>query len=261
MALNLQGKTILVTGASSGLGLALSRLLAEENVNLALLARRDDVLRRTAAELQHSGSAVLPIKCDVSKREEIQAAYREVRSRFGGVDIAILNAGVSGRGGMNLFDVGAARTMFDVNVFGVVDFLGELLPDFKKRGSGTIVGVSSLSDSRAVPRNGFYCASKSAVSLILDALRIELKPRGIKVVTVKPGFVKTPMTDGNDFKMPFIVSAEKAAAVIVKGLKKEKTYIRFPFLMRVSAWVLKLMPNFLYEIFAARVKSGAENKK
>jgi short-subunit dehydrogenase len=97
--------------------------------------------------------------------------------------------------------------------------------------------------------------------LILDALRIELKPRGVKVVTVKPGFVKTPMTEGNDFKMPFIVSAEKAAAVIVKGLKKEKTYIRFPFLMRVSSWVIRLMPNFLYEIFAAKFKSGAESQK
>jgi len=252
--MELKGKTILVTGASSGMGLALAGLLAAEKVNLALLARREDVLKRLAEEKKDSGSIILPVKCDVSKKEDIHNAYQAVKSRFGSVDVAVLNAGLAYRAGMDHFSVEAAREIFNVNVFGIVDFIGELLPDFKSRGSGMIVGVSSLADSRGFPRNGFYSASKSAVTFILDALRVELKKRNIKVVTVKPGFVKTAMTDDNDFKMPFIVTAEKAAAIILKGIKKEKKYIQFPFPMWASSKILRFMPNFLYESVAAKVK-------
>lgn len=243
-----------MTGASSGIGLALSRLLAREKVNLAVVARREDVLKKLAEEEKDSGSVILPVRCDVSVKEDIQNACREVKSRFGPVDIAVLNAGLAYRAGMDGFNVEAARKIFEVNVFGVVDFIGELLPDFKRRGAGMIVGVSSFADSRGFPRNGFYSASKSAVSFILDALRVDLKKQNIKVVTVKPGFVKTAMTDDNTIPMPFIVSAEKAAAIILRGIKKEKKFILFPFPIWVSSKCIRVMPNFLYEFIAAKFK-------
>lgn len=252
--MELQGKTIILTGASSGIGLALGRLLAKERVYLALLARREDILKRVAEEEKNSGSVILPLKCDVSSQDDVKKACREVKARFGKVDIAVLNAGLAYRGGVVPFDAAAGRKIFEVNVFGLIDFIGELLPDFKQRGEGLIVGVSSLADSRGFPRNGFYSASKSAVTFILDALRVELKKQNIKVMTVKPGFVRSEMTAANDFKMPFIVSAEKAAALILKGIKKEKKYVQFPFAMWASSKAIKFMPNFLYEPIAAQVK-------
>jgi short-subunit dehydrogenase len=252
--MKLQGKTVLVTGASSGIGRALSRLLAAEKINLAVLSRREDELKKLAEELKDSGSAVLPVKCDVTRKEDIQNACRQIKDRFGTPDVLILNAGLAYHGGVEPFDVDAGRNIFEVNVFGVIGFIGEWLPDFKQRGSGMIVGVSSLADARPFPRNGFYSASKSAVTFILDALRVELKKKKIKVVTVKPGFVRTPMTADNVIGMPFIVTPEKAAAIILRGLKKEKKYIQFPFPMWAGYKVLKILPKFLFDPIASRIK-------
>ncbi|MCX6564159.1 MAG: SDR family NAD(P)-dependent oxidoreductase [Candidatus Aminicenantes bacterium] len=252
--MDLRGKTILLTGASSGIGLALSRLLAQEKVKLALLARRENILRRLAVELKSSGSVILPLQCDVSKKEDIRKSYLEVKSQFGQVDIAILNSGFSHRAGVEHFEVDVARDIFDVNVFGMLYFIEELLPDFKCRKEGIIVGVSSLSDCRGFPRSGFYNASKAATTFLLESLRIELKKFNIKVITVKPGFVKTEMTERNQYHMPFLMPADKAAGIIIKGIKKEKRLIQFPLPMVLGTKLLKAMPDFMFEMIAGRIK-------
>ena len=252
--MDLRGKTILLTGASSGIGLALSRRLAKETVNLALLARRENILRELADELKDSGSVLLPVTCDVSRRDEAARACREVRERFGRVDIAIFNSGMSDRTGAREFRVELARKIFDVNVFGLLNFIAELLPDFMMRRAGTIVGVSSLADCRGFPGNGYYSASKAAATSFLESLRIELKQHGIKVITVKPGFVKTPMTQGARYPQPFLMTPEKAAAVITRGIKREKRVIEFPLPLVLGAKLIKAMPGFMFEEIAARTK-------
>jgi short-subunit dehydrogenase len=252
--MELRGKTVLLTGASSGIGLALSRQLAKEKVNLALLARRENILRQLADELKDSGSVILPVKCDVSNKDETARAYREIQARFGHVDVAIFNSGLSHRADVDDFRVDIAREIFDVNVFGLLNFAGELLPDFIKRKEGVIVGVSSLADCRGLPKNRFYSASKAAVTALLESLRVELKEHDIKVITVKPGFVKTPMTEGDLYPKPFLMTPEKAAAIIIKGIKKEKSLIQFPLPIVLGSKLLKAMPGFLYERLAARIK-------
>jgi short-subunit dehydrogenase len=252
--MELQGKAIILTGASSGIGFEVAKLLARERLKLALLARRENILRELADELKNSGSEILPIKCDVSKKAQSKKAYLEVKSHFGQVDIAILNSALSHRTGVEDYDVEVAKEIFEVNVFGILNFIGELLPDFKQRRSGVIVGVSSLSDCRGFPRSGSYNASKAAVTSLLESLRVELKKYNIKVVTVKPGFVQTPMTDGNRYHMPFIMTADKAARIIINGLKKEKRVIQFPLPTAMGSWLLRSMPNFLFEMIAGRIK-------
>jgi short-subunit dehydrogenase len=252
--MELRGKTVLLTGASSGIGLALSRLLAKEKVNLALIARREDILRELADELKDSGSVILPVRCDVSDNDQAARACREIQARFGHVDIAIFNSGLSHRADVRDFRVDVAREIFDVNVFGMLNFVGELLPDFMKRKAGTIVGVSSLADCRGFPKNRSYSASKAAVTALLESLRIELKGHGIKVITVKPGFIKTPMTEGDLYPQPFLMTPEKAAAVIIKGIKKGRARIEFPLPVVLGSKLLKVMPGSMYERFAARIK-------
>jgi short-subunit dehydrogenase len=249
-----RGKTILLTGASGGIGLALSRQLAREKVNLALLARREHILRQLAEELKDSGSVILPVKCDVANKDETARACREIQARFGHVDIAIFNSGLGNRAAVDDFRVDIAREVFDVNVFGLLNFAGELLPNFIKRKEGMIVGVSSLADCRGLPKNRFYSASKAALTSLLESLRVELKEHGVKVITVKPGFVKTPMTERARYPKPFLMSAEKAAAIIIKGMKKEKSVIQFPLPIVLAAKLVRAMPGFLYERIAARIK-------
>ena len=243
-----------MTGASSGIGFELAKLLAGERVKLAVLARRENILKELADELKNSGSEILPLRCDVSKRDETKKACLEVKSHFGPVDIAILNAALSHRAGADDYDVDVAKEIFEVNVFGILNFIGELLPDLKQRRSGVIVGVSSLSDCRGFPKSGFYNASKAAVTSLLESLRVELKRYNIKVVTVKPGFVRTPMTDGNRYHMSFIMTADKAARIIIKGIKKEKKVIQFPVSTAMGSWLLRAMPNFLFEMIAEKIK-------
>jgi short-subunit dehydrogenase len=252
--MELRGKTILLTGASSGIGFELSKLLAKENVKLALIARRANILKQLADELKNSGSVILPIQCDVSKKDEIKNSCFEIKSQFGPVDIAIFNSARGHRGSGDDFNADVAKDMFDVNVFGMLNFVGELLPDFRNRKEGVIVGVSSLADCRGFPRSGFYSASKTATTFLLESLRIELKKYNIKVITVKPGFVKTEMTDKNQYYMPFLMPADKAAGIILNGLKKEKKLIQFPLPTVLASKLLKVMPNFLFEMIAGRIK-------
>lgn len=249
--MNLKNKVVLLTGASSGIGEAVARKLADEGALLALIARRKEIIDKFAQKLEIK-TRVSSYKCDVTNPEEVKNIYRQIKIDFGKVDIAFLNSGVSFRTDINNFSSEKARQTFDTNVMGIINFVEVLLPDFIADRNGIIAGVSSLADSRGFPKSGFYCASKSAASIFLESLRIELKPYNVKVITIRPGFVKTPMTDKNEFFMPLLMEPDKAADIIVKGIKKEKKKIQFPFAISFAVKILKIMPDNLFEYLASR---------
>ena len=252
--MDLQDKIILITGASSGIGKALAVALAKERCKLVLIARRIELLEELNRELQLTNDQLLVLKCDVTKKEEVKTAYESVKQKFGRVDVAILNSGVGYLVTPKNYNSKFAENTFGVNVLGIIYWIEQLLPEFLQRKNGTIVGVSSLADNRGYSGSGFYCASKAAVTNYLEGLRVELKPHGIKVVTVKPGFVKTPMTDQNKFKMPMLMSPEKAASIILAGIKKEKRVIQFPLPMVLLTRIVGLIPGRLYEWLAVKLK-------
>ncbi len=252
--MNLRDKIVLITGASSGIGKTLAVELAKEQSKLILVARRTELLEELKNELQLTNDQLLILKCDVSKKEEVKTAHESVKQKFGRVDVAILNAGVGYRVTPKNYDSKFAENTFGANVFGIIYWVEQLLPDFLCRQNGTIVGISSLADNRGYSGSGFYCASKSAVTNYLEGLRIELKPHGINVVTVKPGFVKTPMTAQNKFKMPMLMSPEKAALKILTGIKKEKRSIQFPLPMVLLTRIVGLLPGRMYEWLAVKSK-------
>lgn len=255
MKIELTNKTILLTGASTGIGRQLVIKLAKENSKIAIISRRKELLDSLISEL-NSSSKIIAYQCDVRDFEQVKSVYYQIKQDFGEIDIAILNSGVSYRMSESSFEIEKAREIFDTNFFGVINFIHLLKEDFIKNKNGVIVGVSSLADSRGFPASGFYCASKAALTIFLESLRVELKKHNISVITVRPGFVKTPMTDKNEFYMPFLMEADKSAEIILQGIKDNKRVIEFPLLLNLIVKFIKILPNRIFEYFASiRIKT------
>ena len=240
--MNFNDKVILITGASSGIGREVALRLAKEKCKLVLIARRVELLDALREQIENYGSELLTIKCDVTKKDEVKKAVGLTLEKFNRVDGAILNSGIGLKQSFADFDSSIGEQTFAVNYFGIVYFLNELLPILKKQRSGFVAGISSLADARGFPVSGFYCSSKAAVTSLLESLRAEYKPFNVKIISVHPGFIKTPMTDKNDFPMPYLMDVQKAVDIIFNGLKKEKKVIRFPWKMAILTSFLKRIP-------------------
>ncbi|NNG26471.1 MAG: SDR family NAD(P)-dependent oxidoreductase [Ignavibacteriaceae bacterium] len=256
--MDLKNKAVLLTGASSGIGYSLAHHLAKEGCKLALIARRQNLLNKLSGDI--SSDNLVTFQCDVGKREQVNEIFGKVRDHFGKIDIAILNAGVSGRTALKSYNGNQAKEIFDTNSLSIVYAIEQLLPDFMERKDGMIVGISSLADVRGFPKSGFYNASKAAATILLESLRIELKPFNVKVITVKPGFVRTPMTDKNEFHMPFMIDVDNASEIILAGIKNEKRVIEFPLPTVLATKLIKILPNFLFDKLAGRKLPDRKDK-
>ncbi len=257
--MHFENKTIVITGASSGIGYSLAKSLPKENCSLALIARRQYLLKNLINESKKEGT-IRTYQCDVGKVSETKLTFEQIKKDFGSIDIVILNSGVSLRTDIRKYSSSDAKEIFDINTLGIVNCVEQILPDFLEHKSGIIVGVTSLAESRGFPGSGFYNASKAAASLLLESLRIELKPYNIKVITVKPGFVKTPMTDKNEFHMPFMMNVDKAAKIILEGIKNEKKVIQFPFPIVLGSKILKFMPDWLFDYLMSKKLPSRKDK-
>jgi short-subunit dehydrogenase len=248
-------KTILLTGASSGIGKSLAQKLAMIDCTLILTARRTNLIEEYLSNLNNKRAEIIIDSCDVADKNSVSECMIKIKSKIkNNIDIAILNAGTSYRTDITEFNSKHAEEIFGVNVMGIVYWIEQLLPQMMNRKNGMIVGTSSLADSRGHAKSEFYCASKAAVTKILEGLRVELHPYNVKVIKVKPAYVKTPMTDKNKFKMPFIMPPEKAADIIIRGIEKEKPIIAFPPVLTFASWLGGILPSSIYEFFAKRVK-------
>ena len=257
--MDLNNTTVLITGASSGIGYSLAKLLPKENCSLILISRRENMLSQLVHDVEFEGTKVKAYKCDVGNIGEVKNTFEQIKRDFDKVDIAILNAGTSSRADIKNYSSFTAKEIFESNTLGIVNCVEQLLPDFIQRKEGMIVGVSSMADSRGFPKSGFYNASKAAASLLLESLRIELKPFNIKVITVKPGFVRTPMTDKNEFHMPFLMDVDKAVKIILDGIKNEKKIIQFPLPIVIGSKLVKMMPIWLFDFLMSRPLPARKN--
>ena len=177
---------------------------------------------------------------DVAEREQTVSAIRELAARLGPVDLLLANAGVGAPTTVEPFNVGDVEKMFRVNVLGVVYSLEAVLPEMLERRRGHLAAVSSLAAYKGLPGESGYTASKAAVNVFMEGLRVQLRGKGIAVTTICPGFVKTPMTEVNDFKMPWLLTADEAARRIVRALKRKRKVYNFPWqlalFMKLSRW-------------------------
>lgn len=254
--MELKNKRIILTGGSSGIGYQLSKKLLLQGCSLAVLARRKERLDKLADESKGLGGNLFTYQCDVTDKNKVKDVIAEAIKTMGGIDIAVLNSGIGRPDGIKKFSSENAFAVFNTNVLGIVNCVEVLLPVFLEQKHGVIAGVSSLADNRGYGMSGFYDGSKAAVTLILESLSAELKRYGIKVITIKPGFVRSEMTAQNNFKMPFIMDADKAADIIVKGLRKEKRIIQFPLITVMSSKLIGLLPVRLFEYLEYKRLSG-----
>jgi short-subunit dehydrogenase len=248
----LKGRTLWLIGASSGIGATLAPRLAAEGAILALSARREPELKQVA-ESCTGATPPLVKPLDVTDRDQVEPVYRELVEAWGKVDIVFYNPGIWGESRVDRFNLDQALVQLDVLYVGLVRVVGTVMPDMVRRRSGDIVGMASLAGYAGLPRAAAYSSAKNAVIAFLQAIRIDLKRYGVGVVTVNPGFVKTPLTDRNDFRMPFLLTPEQAADQIVRSLLAGHEEIHFP---RRLSWPLKLftaLPRPVYESLVRRL--------
>jgi short-subunit dehydrogenase len=230
-----------ITGASSGIGWELAKELARRHCAVGLVARRRERLEALAGEIRALGGKTAFAPADVTDRQQTVDALRRVRDELGPVDLLVANSGVSAPTKINPLNIDEIDQMFRVNVLGVIYAIEGVLPEMLQRGRGHIAAMSSLASYRGLPGESGYCASKAAVNIYLDGLRLQLRSRGVAVTTVCPGFVHTPMTAPNNFKMPWVMPAERAAKLIVRALERKKKVFNFPWqtawLMKGAAWL------------------------
>ena len=236
---------VFVTGASSGIGAALAAHYAERGAQLGLVARRADALAAVARGLP--GAAAV-YAADVGDAAAMAAAARDFMARFGTPDIVIANAGISvGTLTEHAEDIDVFDRVLRTNVVGLAATFHPFIDPLRAAGRGRLVGIASVAGLRGLPGAGAYSASKAAAITYLEALRIELRASGIRVVTVCPGYVATPMTAVNAYRMPFILPADIAARRIGRVIERGRPYAVVPWQMAIVGRVMKLLPNAVFD--------------
>jgi short-subunit dehydrogenase len=237
----------IITGASSGIGWSLAHALARGSWKVGLVARRQDLLQKLSEEIRTAGGTAEFASADVADREQLLAAIAELRTRLGPIDLMVANAGVGAPTLVEPMNTPDIEKMFRINLFGVVYSIESVLPEMLERGRGHIAAVSSIAAYKGLPGESAYCASKAAVNTYLEGLRVQLRGRGIAVTTICPGFIKTPMTDVNNFKMPFLMSSDEAARRIVRALKRRRKVYNFPWQMSLLMAVTRWLPDWILD--------------
>lgn len=236
-------KTVLITGASSGLGRAMALELARHNNNLVVTARRAALLETLAAEIEHAGSQCLVVACDATDTDESNRLVRRAVERFGGVDIAVLNAGGTGIQRMGEVDArGVAQTM-RANYDTLVNFLVPLIEVMRDRG-GTIAYTGSPAGYFGLPKSGPYSAAKAAGRVLLDACRIELAHTPIRFVALYPGFTYTEGLVESEVPIKaLIISKERAAREMLGAIERRRAHWIFPRRIRWLIALARMLPE------------------
>jgi short-subunit dehydrogenase len=236
-------KVIWITGASSGIGKALSIKFAQEGWIVAASARREGLLQ----ELTKINQNIHSFPLDVTNPEQCKKVFENIIKKFSDIEISIFGTGIHDPNSEKKFNLEKIREIMEVNYFGTMNSINSVYDYYNDKKSGQISIISSVAGYRGLPAAGAYCASKSALTSFTESLRFEMMRKNVRVSLVSPGFIKTPMTDQNDFPMPMIKSPEFAAEQIYIGLTKKTGFeIHFPKAFTFFLKFLRILPNSVY---------------
>lgn len=246
-----------ITGASSGIGEAVALRLAKDGWHVAITARRKEKLEEIANTAKNAAGKIYPYAGDVTDEKAMQTLASKIKKDLGGINLVILNAGTYKPDPVEQFTAENFKMHTEINLNGTANTLAAILPDMLERQSGHIAIVASIAGYRGLPLSLSYGPTKAALINMAEALSIDCMDKGIKVQVVNPGFIKTPLTDKNDFHMPMLMDVDKAADKFVEGLSKNKFEITFPwlfcFLTKMTGWML---PDWLYFKLIKKATAG-----
>ena len=236
-------KTIWITGGSTGIGKALAIKFAKEGWNVAISARRENLLK----EISNNNVNIYDFPLDVTNKSKCKDVFKEIENKFQNIDICFFSTGTWNPKKEKDIDVEQIEDVFKVNFFGTLNSIKAVEEYFKNKKEGIITIVSSIAGYRGLPNSTGYGPSKSALNNLAESLYFDFKRSNVRVCLVSPGFIKTPMTDKNDFKMPFLKTKEYAADKIYDGLINKKNFeIHFPKQLTLILKFLKIIPDRLY---------------
>jgi len=236
-------KVIWITGASSGIGKALSIKFAQKGWIVAASARREGLLQ----ELTKIDQNIHSFPLDVTNPEQCKKIFEDIKNKFNNIEISIFGTGIHDPNSEKKFNLDKIREIMEVNYFGTMNSINSVYDYYNDKKSGQISIISSVAGYRGLPAAGAYCASKSALTSFTESLRFEMIRKNVRVSLVSPGFIKTPMTDQNDFPMPMIKSPEFAAEQIYIGLTKKTGFeIHFPKAFTFFLKFLRILPYGIY---------------
>lgn len=256
-------RLVFITGASSGIGQALAMRFYSAGYRLALAARRTAEVQAWAEANSLSAGRYQIYSADVADTDSIVAAGQACIAAQGVPDIVIANAGISiGMDSAVRADIDVMARTFATNNIGVAATFHPFIAGMATRGSGTLVGIGSVAGIRGLPGHGAYCASKAAVIAYCESLRGELRPSGVKVVTICPGYIDTPLTRENRYAMPFLMKAEAFADKAFASIHAGHSYRVIPWQMGVVAKLLRLLPNALFDkALAGRARKHRQDER
>jgi short-subunit dehydrogenase len=236
-------KTIWITGGSTGIGKALAVKFASKGWNVAVSARREELLNELSD--QYENISAFPL--DVTDKQKCAEVFDQIKKKYEDIDICFFSTGTWDPKKEKEIDVEQIEEVFKINFFGTVNTIKAVEQYFRDRKKGTITIVSSIAGYRGLPNSTGYGPSKSALNNLAESLYFDFKRFGVRVCLVSPGFIKTPMTDKNDFKMPFIKTTDYAANKIYDGLINKNVFeIHFPKSLTIILKILSFLPSKLY---------------
>ncbi|MFT6161230.1 MAG: short-subunit dehydrogenase [Myxococcota bacterium] len=239
--------TVIITGASSGLGAGLAREFASRGYAVGVLARREPELKGVVKSIEKLGGKAAYRVGDVTDKDGLASAIASLETELGTCDLLIANAGGGEPMPVSAFNPDLISRMMRVNYDGTVNAIAAVLPAMMARGSGHIAATSSLASYRGLAPGGPYSAAKAAVSTLMESLSVELRPQGIAVTTIHPGFVRTPGTADNAHPMPFLMDLDDACRTMANGLAQRRREVNFPWTTASLMRAVRQLPRWFFE--------------